>query len=133
MQGVPHTRENSEEALYNVIGTQYLSTFGIPLLAGRNFSAQDTAKSPLVAIVNETLARRFFPNGSALGHRFCVCDGDPAHAQSHPFDIEIVGIVRDAKYMGIGKSSTWPLTSPIRSASGTSATSPCVPPARPRF
>jgi predicted permease len=103
VQGVPRTPENGEEVLYNVVGTQHLRTFGIPLLAGRNFGAQDTAKSPLVAIVNETLARRFFPSGSALGHRFCVCDGDPAHGQGLPFDIEIVGVARDAKYIGLSE------------------------------
>ena len=103
VRGVPRTPENGEDVLYNVIGIQYLKTFGIPLLAGRNFNAQDTAKNPAVAIVNETFARRFFPSGSALGHRFCLCDGDPAHSQDHQFDIEIVGVVRDAKYVGLGE------------------------------
>jgi predicted permease len=101
MQGVPPTRENIDDVLNNVIGTQYLKTVGIPLVAGRNFTTQDTATSPHVALVNETLARRFFPNQSALGHRFCICD--PNHDQGKPFDIEIVGVVRDAKYVGIGE------------------------------
>jgi predicted permease len=103
VQGVPRTAENGEDVLYNVVGTQHLRTFGIPLFAGRNFGAQDTAKSPLVAIVNETLARRFFPSGSALGHRFCLCDSAPGHGQGLPFEIEIVGIVRDAKYTGLSE------------------------------
>jgi predicted permease len=101
MQGVPPTHENGEDVLNNVIGTQYLKTVGIPLIAGRNFTAQDTATSPHVAIVNENLARRFFPNQSVLGHRFCLCD--PSRDQNKPFDIEIVGVVRDAKYVGIGE------------------------------
>jgi len=104
VQGVPRTRENGEDVLYNVVGPQYLRSFGIPLLAGRNFNAQDTAQSPQVAIVNETFARRFFPSGSALGHRFCLCDGDPAHGQNRRFDIEIVGVVRDARYVRLGES-----------------------------
>ena len=104
MQGVPPTKQNSDDVLYNVIGTQYLQTVAIPMLAGRNFTAQDNATSPKVAIVNETLARRFFPNGQALGHRFCLCDQNPGHAQNLDFDIEIVGVVRDAKYVGIGES-----------------------------
>ncbi len=74
----------------------------IPFLAGRNFTAQDTATSPHVALVNETLARHFFPNQSALGHRFCICDPAPRIGQAD-FDIEIVGVVRDAKYVGIGE------------------------------
>jgi predicted permease len=103
VQGVPRTPENGEDVLYNVIGNQYLKSFGIPLLAGRNFNAQDNAESPQVAIVNETFARRFFPSGSALGQRFCLCDGDPAHGRNHPFDIEIVGVVRDARYVRLGE------------------------------
>jgi predicted permease len=102
MQGVPPTRENSADVLNNVVGTAYLKTFGIPLLAGRNFNAQDNATSPHVALVNETLSRRFFPNQSALGHHFCICD--PNRDQGKPFDIEIVGMVRDAKYVGLGES-----------------------------
>jgi predicted permease len=104
MQSVPRTHENSEDVLYNVIGTQFLPTLGVPLMAGRNFTEQDNATSPHVAIVNETLAHRFFPDGSALGHRFCLCDDNPAHGHDHPFDIEIVGIVRDAHYVSLGKS-----------------------------
>jgi predicted permease len=103
MQGVPRTPENGEDTLYNVIGTEYLKTYGIPLLAGRNFNAQDTAKSPQVAIVNETLARRFFPSGAALGHHFCLCDDNPAHAKDNRFEIEIVGVVRDAHYVSLGE------------------------------
>ena len=103
VQGVPRTPENGEDVLYNVIGEQFLPTLGIPLLAGRNFNAQDTATSPHVAIVNETLARRFFPSESALGHRFCLCDGNPAHGPAGPFDVEIVGIVRDAHYESLGE------------------------------
>lgn len=102
MQGIPSTPENTDDVLNNVIGAQYLKTVGIPLVAGRNFSAEDTATSPHVAIVNETLARRFFPNQSALGHHFCICD--PNRDKNKPFDIEIVGVVRDAKYVGIGES-----------------------------
>ena len=105
MQGVERTKEKNEDVLYNVIGTQYLQTMRIPLLSGRNFTAQDNATSPHVAIVNETLARKFFPGESPIGHRFCLCDQNPAHPQKLDFDVEIVGVAHDAKYVGIGESS----------------------------
>jgi ABC-type antimicrobial peptide transport system permease subunit len=54
--------------------------------------------------VNETLARTFFRGESAVGHRFCLCDQNPAHAQKLDFDMEIVGVARDAKYVGMGES-----------------------------
>lgn len=102
-EGVPRTPENNHDVLYNVIGTEYLKTVGIPLVAGRNFTAQDTKNNPQVAIVNETLARTFFPNRSPLGHRFCLCDENPEHAGDPRFEIEIVGVVRDALYVGLGE------------------------------
>ncbi len=103
MEGVPRTPQNDSDVHYNVVGSQYLKTFGIPLVSGRNFSDQDTANSPHVALVNETMARTFFPNGSPIGHHFCLCDGSAAHPQTGPFDIEIVGVVRDAHYEGVGE------------------------------
>ena len=103
MQGVPRNPTNSDDVLYNVIGTQYLKTVGIPLVAGRNFNARDNAKSPRVAIVNETMARIFFENQSPLGHRFCLCDQNVGRDQKLDFDVEIVGVVRDAKYVGLGE------------------------------
>ncbi len=103
VEGVPRTSQNDSDVLYNVVGTQYLKTFGIPLVAGRTFSDQDTAKSPQVTLVNETMARTFFPSGSPIGHHFCLCDGATGHRPIGPFDIEIVGVVRDAHYEGVGE------------------------------
>ena len=100
MQGVVPNTLNSEDVLYNVIGNEFLETLGIPLVTGRNFNSQDNATSPHVAIVNETVARTFFPNGSAIGHRFCLCNPEAAKPE---FDVEIVGVVRDAKYVGMGE------------------------------
>ena len=103
MEGAERTPENSEDVLYNVIGNQFLQTVGIPLIAGRNFNAQDSAKSPQVAIVNETLARTFFPNQSPLGHRFAQWDPNASQGRKPNFNIEIVGVVRDAKYVSLGE------------------------------
>jgi predicted permease len=92
----------NNEVLHNVVGSGYFSTMGIPLLVGRVFSAQDTAASPKVAVINETMARQFFPGGSPIGRRFGVGD-DPKHGA----DIEVVGVVKDAKYMGL-RERAWP-------------------------
>jgi predicted permease len=76
----------------NVVGPDYFMTMGIPLVLGRGFGPQDTANSQKVAIVSEAMAQRFFPNSSPLGRRFGV-DGPESRDQ-----IEIVGVVKDAKY-----------------------------------
>jgi predicted permease len=94
VEGVPRSSSNSQDVLYNDVGTQFFDAFGLPLVAGGVFNAHDREHTPAVAIVNETLARRFFPSGSALGHHFGL-GSDPAHAA----DYEIVGVVKDAKYV----------------------------------
>jgi predicted permease len=64
----------------------------LPIVLGRALGPQDTEKSPKVAVINETMARLFFPNGSPIGRRFGV--GQPERSG----DIEIVGVAKDAKY-----------------------------------
>ena len=65
---------------------------GIPLVQGRGFGPQDTNKSQKVAVISESMAQRFFPNGSPLGKRFGI-DGPESTEQ-----IEVIGVVKDAKY-----------------------------------
>ncbi len=68
-----------------------LETLEIPLLAGRAFNQQDDERAPRVAAVNQTFANKYFPGESPLGKRFTF---DP----KKPDEIEIVGLVKDAKY-----------------------------------
>jgi predicted permease len=82
--------ERSEEnvSLYNNwVGPRYFVTVGIPLVSGREFDERDTGRSPRVAIVNESVARRYFRGQSPIGRRLGF---------SQP-DTEIVGVVRDAR------------------------------------
>ncbi len=81
-------------AFFNFVSPGYLGTLRTPLLAGRNFNEGDTKTAPLIAIVNETLARKFFRNGEALGKYFRV-HADPGKPEP---PIQIVGLVKDAKY-----------------------------------
>jgi predicted permease len=68
----------------------YFATMEIPLLRGRGFTAQDDRRAPNVTIVNQTFARRYFPNDDALGKRVTLIGGKR--------EVEIVGIVADTKY-----------------------------------
>jgi predicted permease len=90
------------EVIHNVVGPGYFVTMGIPVLVGRVFGPQDTAASPKVAVINETMARQFFPGGSPIGRRFGIGD-DPKRGS----DIEVVGVVRDAKYQSL-RERLWP-------------------------
>ena len=69
----------------------FLEAMQIPLLIGRHLTAHDDAHAPRVAMVNQTFARRFFPNENAVGKRFGF-EGDKTP------EVEIVGLARDAKY-----------------------------------
>jgi len=71
----------------NRVGAHYFSTVGMHLLAGRDFTELDRDKAPLVGIVNQAMARRYFPNGNLIGRKFGY--GKP--------NVEIVGIVADGR------------------------------------
>jgi predicted permease len=85
----PHVMANS-------IDGDYFATMRIPLLRGRAFTAGDDEKAPLVAIVNQTMADRFWPHQDAIGKRFALQAGGPLW--------QVVGIARDSKYLVIFES-----------------------------
>jgi predicted permease len=76
----------------NEVGPAYFSTLGVPLLAGRDFTRADGLTAPKVAIVNEAFAKKFNLGRSVLGKRM----GNDGH--NSPLTMEIVGLMRDAKY-----------------------------------
>jgi predicted permease len=74
------------------VGASFFETMEIPLLSGRGFGPQDVQGAPRVAIINETLARTFFPNEDPIGKRFTIM------AAKTPEPIEVIGLVRDSKF-----------------------------------
>ncbi|HUI53751.1 MAG TPA: ABC transporter permease [Bryobacteraceae bacterium] len=76
---------------FNLVSPGFFATAGIPVLTGREFGEQDRERAPLVAVVNRTFARRFFPGEDPVGKRF---GGDRASSGRYG----IVGVVGDAKY-----------------------------------
>jgi predicted permease len=97
---------------FNAVSPRFFETLGIPIIAGRDFRDQDSpavtpdpkpkpdpadkSKGPRVVIINETMAKRFFPRQSPLGARLCR-DAKFKMEESY----EIVGVVKDAKYFGV--------------------------------
>ena len=91
----PHGVEAPEGGFrvdFNAVTAGYFDTVGIPLLAGREIAENDVAGAPYVAVVNETLARRFWPEHGAVGRRFSIGSGRWERVY------EVVGVARDAKY-----------------------------------
>jgi predicted permease len=78
---------------FNFVAPGYFTTLRTPILAGRDFDDRDTTTAPPVAIVNETLARKYFPGVGALGKRLRIHD--------RPVPVEVVGLVKDATYESV--------------------------------
>jgi putative ABC transport system permease protein len=92
----PEAENNAILTPVCTVGLDFFETMGIPVAVGRSFRSTDRDGAPPVVVVNETVARRFWPGEDALGKRIHF------HGQD---DIvrEIVGIVKDAKYQTIGE------------------------------
>ena len=79
----------------NIVSDDYFATLRIPRLAGRDFTPADRLGAPVVAIVNEQLARKIAPQGSAIGKQVRILDGDDPTAAT------VVGVVGNAKHFGL--------------------------------
>jgi predicted permease len=86
--------QQAAELNYNMVTPGYFDTLQIPLLRGRRFTDADSEKAPAVAIINQNMAAKFWPNEDALGKRFGT------KGPTGPF-IEVVGIVQDGKYQNV--------------------------------
>ena len=84
---------------YQAATLDYTSAMKIPVLDGRTFGPQDGAGTPIVVLVNETLAKMYWPKESALGHRVRVCCGPNVPWAT------IVGVVKDVKQGGIDQKT----------------------------
>jgi predicted permease len=80
-------------ARFNAVTPGYFETVGMTLVEGRSIRDEDTASAPRVAVINQSLARLYFPGGRALGRTMEVA----VRSFKSP-SVQIVGIVRDAKY-----------------------------------
>jgi predicted permease len=87
--------QNKQQAEdFNTVGDSFFAAMGMPIVAGRAFDAQDTAASPKVAIINQSLARKRFPNVNPIGKEFKT--GDDADGW-----VRIVGTCADTRYMNL--------------------------------
>jgi predicted permease len=93
VEGFSHTASTTPDPHMQFVTPDYFATMHIPVLAGRDFRMSDGQGAPMVCIVNEKFAKRFFKDGNALG-RHVGMGGDPGTK----LNIEIVGIVGDTKY-----------------------------------
>ncbi len=80
---------------FNAVSPGYMAALGIPILEGRDFDSRDAGEVVSVAIVNESFAKYFFKEESAIGHRFHI-----GSREANP-GMEIVGVIPDVRYEGV--------------------------------
>jgi macrolide transport system ATP-binding/permease protein len=90
----------------NSIGPGYFDTLGIPLVRGRDFARTDADGAPLVVIVNETMAGRFWPGEDSIGKRFKFFGVDDFTT--------IIGVARDSKYNAVAEEPIPFIYQPLR-------------------
>jgi putative ABC transport system permease protein len=88
----PRSRDETPSAAYRIITPGYLAAMHIPFVNGRNFTEEDNAERPPVALISAALARKFFSDRSPIGQRLMIDDVDgPARP------VEVVGVIRGVK------------------------------------
>jgi predicted permease len=90
----PPSGQPAPTVTYNVISPDYLQTMRIPMVRGRTFTDADDDKTKYVAIVNETMAKRFWPNQDPVGRLFTM-----ARDPNHP--MEVVGVAKNSRFLGV--------------------------------
>jgi hypothetical protein len=90
-----------DDVHFNGVGANYFRVMNTRLLAGRTFDSRDRPDTPRVAIVNETFVRRYFPNVDPIGETFQL-----DVPRIPPLSYQIVGVVRDAKFLAVREERT---------------------------
>jgi putative ABC transport system permease protein len=99
IQGRPPDPPGQDKSTnYYAVSPGYFEAMGIPLLRGRAFTEQDNQTAPPVVLINETMAKQYFPDEDPIGQRINVTNGPERFR-------EIVGIVGDVKQYGLARPS----------------------------
>jgi putative ABC transport system permease protein len=94
LEGMPLQQGESPSGGLDVVSPDYFKTMGIQVLKGRAFTLQDRDDSPPVVVIDETLARRYYPNEDPIGKRLMIPGVKTVY-------LEIVGVVKGLKFFGL--------------------------------
>jgi len=93
-EGAPTTPETVQSVLYNVVSPEFFDAMGVPIVRGRDFTAADRDGAPLVAIVDESMAQRFWPGADPIGKRVTI-EQDSA---KQPVYRTVVGVTKNVRH-----------------------------------
>lgn len=96
IEGVPDPPERKLSVRFNIVGPGYFTTLGIPLTQGRDFADTDADGTPMVIVVNQAMARRFWPKQNPIGRRITT-DNKTWYS--------IIGVAGDVRQMGLRADS----------------------------
>src|SRR6185295_12821954 len=91
VEGFTPNSDRDKRARFDQVGPGYFTFVGIPLLLGRDITERDGASAPRVAVINESMAKFYFPRTNPIGKRIGTRVG------GRRFELEIVGVSRDAQ------------------------------------
>jgi len=91
VEGFTASKREEKFSRFDMVGSQYFATVGIPLLLGRDIGPQDTAASPHICVINEALAKTFFNGRNPLGRHITEKFGDKKNV------MEVVGVAKNAR------------------------------------
>jgi putative ABC transport system permease protein len=112
-----------QSAWHRIVSPGFFAALSTQFIAGRDFSDHDRADSPAVVIVNEALARQYWPRGGAIGQKIRAVSGAFGPLGRILLqDPEIVGLVKDMKYSGLGRTAEPAIYFPNRQAPFASMT-----------
>jgi putative ABC transport system permease protein len=94
----PPPGQSSIQISSNIVAPEYFKTMNIPLMEGREFTERDVSGNPNVAVINQTMARKYWPNQDPIGKQFRY--GEKA------VPVQIVGVARNVKYRTLGEDPT---------------------------
>ena len=96
---VPKTENERLNIGYSIVAHNYFETMNTPIVQGRAFTERDNENAPRVLVINETMARRYWPDQNPLGKRLRL------GGEQNPW-LEVIGVARDGKYITLGEPPT---------------------------
>ena len=96
-EGVPVLRETGQSVLYNIVSPEYFATFGVALVRGRGFNAGDRESTVPVAIIDETMAAKLWPNDDPIGKRVTF-ESSSDSADAVPVYRTVIGVAKNVRH-----------------------------------